>query len=110
MKTYFTPEIDKYFAAWILKSTWHSGHSTDCEHFHMFVKALDHYKYETRLDEVMLREKILAAVQRNHDFDRDAAAEIIRSDVRDARAILDFLNDTRTFPDPQVEAWEPPLK
>lgn len=63
MDSYFSPKIDKYLAAWILPDTWHkSGHPTDDGRFHMFVKALDYYEYENRLDESMLLEKIVTFV------------------------------------------------
>jgi hypothetical protein len=41
--TYFTPAIDKYFASWILRDTWHTGHPLDMARFYCFVRAVDHF-------------------------------------------------------------------
>lgn len=112
MDTCFSPEIDKYFAAWILPDTWNkTDHPSDCKRFHMFVKALDHYEFENRHDESLLREKIVAAVLRNHNnVSREGAQDIIEPLVLLASNLLEFLSDTREFPDPNVDAWEPPLR
>lgn len=37
---YFARVIDKYFAAWILRDTWYTGHPLDMERFYLFVYAL----------------------------------------------------------------------
>lgn len=41
--TYFTPAIDKYFAAWILPDTWYTDHPSDIANFYRFVRAIDHF-------------------------------------------------------------------
>ena len=109
MSDYFSSEIDKYLAAWILPDTWHKGHATDEQRFFMFVKALHHYDYANRFDEPALRDKLFAAVERNHKFNREAAQKIVANRVSEARTILDFLNATCKFPDPDIESWTPPL-
>lgn len=110
MGAYFSPQIDKYFAAWILPDTWHKSHWADESRFYKFIKALDYYQDPERLNEARLQEKILSAVKQNHTFDPQVAEEIINQRVLDAREILDFLDETRDFPDPETEVWEPQLK
>lgn len=108
MSDYFSNEVDKYFAHWILSSTWQSD--GDESRFFQFVKALDYYEYSTRLDESQLERKILAAVQRNHGSPNDAIRQRVEKLVRTARKILDFMNTTRDFPIDKVDAWSPPLR
>ena len=86
------------------------GLGDDEERFFMFVKSLDHYRYENRLDEAQLREKIVAAVVRNHGYEREGAEKALGDRVGEAWQILDFLNATREFPDPEVEGQTPPLE
>ena len=40
---YFTPAIDKYFASWIIRDTWHSGHPEDMDRFYRFIIAINHF-------------------------------------------------------------------
>lgn len=106
---YFTPEIDKYFAAWILKSTWCTDNAFDEERFHQFVKALDHFDYEHKFDESYLREKIVEFVVRKHKFKKETAEEYVVNYISKANEILWFLKHTREFPIATIDEWDPPL-
>ena len=110
VSVYFSPQIDKYLASWILSSTWYESYQLDKERFYNFVNALNYYEYGNRFDESLLREKVLAAVKRNDTFTGEAAEDIIDGFVTNASLILYFLKVTRRFPIPDIEEWNPPLK
>lgn len=94
----FSSDIDKYFTAWIIQEDWWKEHRLDDARFYNFVKALDCYEYNGRLDEPMLREKILNAVLQNHEFDEKEAKKYVSQFVSRANDILWFLSHTREFP------------
>jgi len=45
---YFTPAIDKYFAAWILRDTWDSEHPIDTQRFNRFIRSINHFSKDKR--------------------------------------------------------------
>jgi hypothetical protein len=57
---YFTPTIDKYFAAWVLRDTWDSGHPLDMQNFYRFVRAIDHFSKAIRRSPLDLNDPILS--------------------------------------------------
>lgn len=126
-RRYFTPAVDKYFAAWILKSTCFTGHPFDERRFYRFVLAVHKLSKPVAVrdedgnlvdnrgrnprthDKAQFRAKIVEAVNRNGGFDADHL-EIYASEYADrAMMLLEFLWETRHGL-PRVDQWNPPLK
>lgn len=107
---YFSPQIDRYFAHWILPGTWFKGNPQDDKRFYLFVKALHVYDYEHKFDESYLREKIINFVVRKHKFKKETAEEYVSAFVSRANDILYFLKDTDKFPIQEIDEWNPPLE
>ena len=125
MQTYFTPVIDKYFAAWIVESTWYTSDQRDDARFYRFVMAVftfskskkrsrehDASAHPRLYDERSMREKILKAVISNHRFNKNAAVEQAEKYAAKAMLILDFLWTIKkeAFPHMHMQKWDPPLK
>jgi hypothetical protein len=105
--TYFTPVIDKYFAYWLIQSTWHTDQDIE-DNFWRFVIALNHFSRplknkgrNPRTDnEAALREKILLAIKRNHpNFDKEYADRLVTELCRKAKIVLELGH----FPNMHIE-------
>lgn len=135
--TYFTPAIDKYFAAWILPTTWYKP-DYDEERFFRFVLALDRYSRPVKnthmadsdakparsihnggllrnprtYDQGAMKRKILQAVKQNHNFHKAQAERYASRFASEARLILDCLWVSRIHPigDKETRKWQSPLK
>ena len=81
---YFTPSIDKYFAAWILRDTWDSGHPLDMQRFYRFVRAIDHFSKAIRRPPLDLNDPILS------DYPAKLRAKF-------AKTIVGFDRNPRTY-------------
>ena len=125
MQLYFAPAIDKYFAAWILPSTWYTSDQRDDARFYRFVMAVftfsnskkrsrehDASAHPRLYDERSMRENIFKAAISNHRFNKKAAVEQAEQYATKAMLILDFLWTIKKegFPLRPIQKWDPPLK
>lgn len=112
-QVYFTSEIDRYFAHWILKATWFKGHDLDMERFYQFVLALHEYGIRPgtikNIDRTPLKENISKAVKNNHQFNETELDKYADKYAAKAMLIIDFLEFTSKGLT-NLDGWEPHLK
>lgn len=108
---YFTKEVDKYLAAWILPDTWNSAHPLDLGRLYHFAKAIHYYEVKCSVKDI--KERILRAIERNHSgYNKSKAQEDATYYAEKISVILVFFwtSKEKYVPDPEIESWEPPLK
>ena len=120
-QSYFTPGIDKYFADWILKTTWWTDNLYDEERFHAFVLAVHKLskqvaagKHKGRnprtYDKKKFKATIIDAVKRNHPgFDEEHLEGSATEYANTAMVVLEFLWQTRHGL-PDLTDWNAPLR
>jgi hypothetical protein len=93
---YFDEKTDKYFARWICNSTWNSYHPLDIERFHVFVKALYHYKSGSLPGTDVIEQVISDAIRKNHPgYNQQTGDRQANEFAERAQVLIDFLHDTR---------------
>jgi hypothetical protein len=102
MPSYFSPEVEPYFEAWIKSHTWYTGDPPDMENFYRFLKALNWDTHGQNWS-LGLKDLIIQAVQ---DFrpSGDWQQEQLQQTAENFQILADMINNyEQTSYDPPGE-------